>query len=163
MLTGEPRHTDHDDGQLLQRAVDDAFRRNDVEIIRLAQRAASPIVPRIGLLISTVDDLPRLDIGTPDVLKLTRPVSSNVDIFASVNGGDSVRIAGLFRAPIDRVLPPAATKPGLHIRLRAHITYIAEDTVPPQETRDLPDVVYAIYDPAESHDDSRTFVVSVRP
>lgn len=43
IATGEPGHTTHDAGEWLQLAVDDAIRRGDTDVERIAIRAASPL------------------------------------------------------------------------------------------------------------------------
>ena len=151
MTTGEPRHLDHDDGELLQAEVDAAVARGDKEIERLARRAAVPLLARVTAPVSTVDDLPSLSIEMPPVLKLTELRGQTADIFASLDGGDLVplgRFTGGQSSQINRVLPGSA-HPGLHhLRLRAHITYSGSPDLVP-EIRDLPEIVYAIYDPAD--------------
>lgn len=49
MMTGDPLHTDHGSGIWLQAAVEHAFARNDTQIMRLAQRAARPLLPHIRI------------------------------------------------------------------------------------------------------------------
>src|SRR4026207_2022296 len=44
MITGEPRHTSHDEGQWLQPEVNAAIAAGDAEITQLAQRAAIPLI-----------------------------------------------------------------------------------------------------------------------
>src|SRR5215204_4134370 len=61
IATGEPRHTDHDAGQWLQFAVDEAIARGDREIERLAIRAASPLVAFVTPPVSSTREL--LSIG----------------------------------------------------------------------------------------------------
>jgi hypothetical protein len=150
MLTGEPRHTSHDDGQWLQAEVDAAIARGDRTIERLAQRAAVPFLAFISQPVSSIDGAPSLSIEMPKVLTLRRPVSYRAVLFASLDGGELVRV-GMFTGSrggtIRTLLPAAASAPGLHhLRLRANITY--DRAALPREVRDLPELVYAIYDPA---------------
>jgi hypothetical protein len=91
MLTGKPLHNTHNDGVLLQAAVDNAFARNDREIIQLAQRAASPIVVRVLSPVASTRDLPGLELKRIDVLKLPQPVTYTAHVFVSVDGGEIVR------------------------------------------------------------------------
>ena len=164
IATGEPRHTDHDEGEWLQRAVDAAVRRNDTEIIRMAQRGAVLLVPRISRPVSPVSEPPGISIEIPAVLKLPSTVPHSVEILASLDGGNAVRLPRALHkgGRVGRILSDVAERPGLHhVRLQAHITYLgAEGSVPPPESRNLREVVYAIYDPAARHYDSRTFVIS---
>jgi hypothetical protein len=167
MLTGEPRHTSHDAGEWLQWAVDAAAGRGDVEVERLARRAAVPLVVRISSPVSSAADLPTLSIDMPSVLRVREPVTYRAEIAISVDGHAWVAI-GTFAAPssrsvrVDRVLPVPAGQPGPHhLRVRARITW--DSGAFPAETRNLPEIVYAIYEPqAGSRFDARFFVDSAR-
>jgi hypothetical protein len=148
MTTGEPRHTSHDEGQWLQAAVDAAIARGDVEVERLARRAAVPLLASVSAPISSHPAA--LSFQSPTVLKVPAPASYRADLFVSVDGEDAVRIGshpGMRSTNIDGLLPQRASRPGLHhLRLTAHITY-APGSGLPAETRQLPDIVYGIYDP----------------
>jgi hypothetical protein len=152
MMTGEPRHTDHDDGQLLQAAVNEAIRQGDAEIERLARRAAVPLLARVAVPVSPTTELPSLSIEMPEVLTVkNRPVPV-AEVFAAVDGGGLVsigRFTGSSGTAVNRALPAPAAQPGLHhIRLRARVTWPASAGLAP-EMRDLKEIVYAIYDPAD--------------
>ena len=62
MITGEPRHTSHDEGQWLQTEVSAAIARGDAAITRLAQRAAIPLIAGAGTPVSTLGNNPSLTI-----------------------------------------------------------------------------------------------------
>jgi hypothetical protein len=166
MRTGHPVHTDHGEGLWLQRAVDRAIARNDRQIEELAQRAASPLVALAGPPVRPLAEAPpMIGVQRSDVLKLPRPVSYTAKIFASVDGGPmlesgSAPAKGGTSTPVG--LPAAASSPGLHhVRVQAHIVYTGAGPVPPPEAWDLPDVVYAIYDPsAAERFDARVFLES---
>ena len=153
MTTGEPRHTNHDDGQWLQAEVDAAFARGDAEIERLALRAAVPLLARVTAPVSSIRELPALSIEMWPVLKVPRPATYTAAIDASVDGGELVTIDTLTNgrgASIGRFLPAAASLPGLHhLRLRATLTFASGSGLA-VETRDLPELVYALYDPAST-------------
>ena len=166
MITGEPRHTSHDKGQWLQAEVSAAVARGDAEITRLAQRAAIPLVAHALTPVSPLGSNPPVTIEMPVVLTLPTPVVYRADLFASVDGGElvpagtvsSVRGSG----SLDWSQLQSAKKAGLHhIRLRARIVY--ERSNLSAETRDLPEVVYAIHDPeAEAGFDTRFSVASAK-
>lgn len=147
ITTGEPRHTDHDEGEWLQAAVDAAIARGDVAVERLAQRAAVPLVARISAPVSRTGTAPALSFETPTVLTLPRPVSYRAELFVSVDGGESVRL-GTHPGLLDtqKLLPQSAHASGLHrLSVTARITYSAGSNLP-AETRHLPELAYAVYD-----------------
>lgn len=155
IATAEPGHNTHDAGQWLQLAVDDAIRRGDGEIERLAIRAASPVTARISAPVSSMENPPGLEIGTQPMLKVPRPIGYAVQIVASLDGGEFVQVlqgrSGKgwgFR--VDKGLGTAAAQPGFHsLRLRAHLTFgdpAAQESPSWSEVRDLPQQFYAIYD-----------------
>jgi hypothetical protein len=166
IITGEPRHTSHDEGQWLQAEVSAAVARGDAEITRLAQRAAIPLVARALTPVSPLGSNPPVTIEMPIVLTLPTPVTYRADLFASVDGGELVpagKVSSVRRnGSLDWSLLQSAKKAGLHhIRLRARIVY--EPSNLSAETRDLPEVVYAIYDPeAEARFDARFYVASAK-
>jgi hypothetical protein len=147
MTTGEPPHTSHDEGQWLQAAVDAAIARGDVELERLARRAAVPLLAHVTAPVSSHP--PGLSFQSPTVLKVPTPASYRADLFVSIDGEDAVRIGshpGMRSSNISALLPQSASRPGLHhLRVTAHITYAGSGL--PAETRQLPDIVYGIYDP----------------
>jgi hypothetical protein len=162
MLSGDPLHNSHDEGAWLQAAVHDAFARNDQEIIRLAQRAASPIVVRVMSPIASTTSLSGLELKRIDVLKLPQPVTYTAQVFASIDGGELVPFAVNSRTGGQSVtMPEQAKLPGVHhLRLQARIVYSGRG-MPPPETRNLPEVTYALYDPAvEQSSDARLFLRS---
>ena len=63
ITTGEPRHTNHDEGEWLQHAVDEAIGRGDRGIERLAIRAAAPIVARVSRLAAAHPELVELELN----------------------------------------------------------------------------------------------------
>ena len=169
LTTGEPRDVAHDDGELLQEAVSDAIRRGDVEIERLAMRAAAPIVVRVSRPVASVQSLPALDIDASVVLKLARPVAYEAQILASVDGSELVPIGSVKSGArgggrIDTGLPRSAAAPGFHrITLRARVAFVPRDErlTPWTETRELPDVAYALYDEnSRNHADVRAFLLA---
>jgi hypothetical protein len=162
MLAGDPLHNDHDEGEWLQAAVDAAYARNDQEIIQLAQRAASPLVVRVSSPIASTTSLPGLELKRIDVLKLPQPVTYTAEIFASIDGGELVPFAVNSRTGGQSVVMPEQAKlPGVHhLRLQARIVYGGRG-MPPPETRNLPEVAYALYDPAVNQSsDARLFLRS---
>jgi hypothetical protein len=166
MLTGEPRHTSHDDGEWLQSAVDTAIAQGDAVVERLARRASVPLLVRVSSPVSSVRKLPALVVDMPMVLKVPAPVSYRADLSASVDGEELTSV-GTFRGAsstnIGILLPQPAMRPGLHLlRVTARITYAVGSNLPP-ETRHLPAIVYAIYDPdARSSFDAGYFLDSAR-
>jgi hypothetical protein len=150
MTTGEPRHTFHDEGQWLQAAVDAAIARGDAELVRLARRASVPLLARVWSPVSRTGQAPALSFETPTVLKLPTPVSYRADLFVSLDGGPVLRLGtypGLSTTDIRQKLPASANHAGLHhVRVTARITYSAASNLPP-ETRQLPELVYGVYDP----------------
>lgn len=151
IATGQPRHISHDEGEALQTAVTAAIARGDRQIERLAQRAATPLVATISPPMGEVGWPPSLSIEPFAVLSLRRPVPYQAEIFASVDGG-RLRRVGTFSSGsgsggvISRLLPEHARTAGLHhVRLRAHVVY--RKNALPREIRDLPELVYALYDP----------------
>lgn len=162
IATGEPRHTSHDDGQWLQSEVDLAFARGDVEIIRLAQRAAAPIVARVTMPASATTSSVPLTFWTRPVLAVRPEIPYRAAIWISVDGDEPVQLGTLtpnLETGLNPQLPEAATRAGLHhIRVTARVTFPAASGLPP-ETRVLPDIVYARYDPdAATPGDARLFV-----
>ena len=155
IATGEPHDVGHDDGELLQESVDDAIRRGDAQIERLATRAATPLVVRVARPVASVQAPPSLDINASSVLKLARPAEYTARIEGSVDGGRFVQLATVksganSNARIDT--GPArrrALAPGFHhISLRARLRFTPPDGQATEwtETRDLPSVAYAVYD-----------------
>jgi hypothetical protein len=160
--TGEPRHASHDEGEWLQAEVDRAFAVNDVEIIRLALRAAAPIVARVNAPASATNQPLQLMISTDTVLQLRTVVDYDAELWASVDGDESVRLGALARdqrAVFDAPLPVVAKSAGLHhLRIEARMTFQGRMAFP-AEIRQLPDILYARYDPnAKTGIDARVFI-----
>lgn len=165
MITGEPHHNDHDEGQLLQLAVDDAIRRGDRDIERLAVRASAPVMVRIGAPVSSLLNLPALEVTSRRVLTVPTPVSYEAAIFASVDRQEytpvgTAKTGRSWGARIDTLLPPHALQPGIHdLRVRAVLTFGGADSSRAwTETRDLPALTYALYDRDATANDARAFI-----
>ena len=166
IATGEPRHNSHDDGQWLQEEVDRAFAQNDAELLRLAKRAAQPLVVSLSSVISSTRSLPWLSVQTLPVLAVRGGGQYRADLVVSVDGGEAVRLAmppaGSNGGIIDELLPRQASIPGRHtLRFTAQLTF-ADQTLG-VETRELPEVVYGIYQ-ADSVDAAsvRSFIDAAR-
>lgn len=162
MQTGEPHDTEHGEGAWLQAAVDIAFTAKDHEIIRLAQRAAAPLVAHVTTPVSATRDLPGFELRHRMVLRLQTPMQVTADIFVSLDGGDFVHVGAAPPAGTSRSLslPPAALAPGAHhVRLQARIVYKGNGEVPPPETRTFSELTYAVYDPERrTPADARIFI-----
>jgi hypothetical protein len=152
MLTGEPHQTSSDEGQLLQLSIDDAIRKGDAEIERLAVRAAAPLVAEVTRrpLIEAGQPV-RLNVGTRQILKVPRPIPFEAVIYFSVDGHDYAEAGSLTSTKGSAVtadLPKHALALGPHhLRVRARITYGGQSSNRWTEARQLPDVTYAVYDP----------------
>jgi hypothetical protein len=162
MQTGEPLDTEHGEGAWLQTAVDIAFVARDQEIMQLAQRAASPLLTHVASPVSSIRERPAFEVRHRNVLRLAAPVTAEAELFASLDGGELVPVGRAPRAgtSMSLPLPPGALAPGIHhIRVQARIVYKGKGDVPPPETRNLPELTYALYDP-ERHaaDDARMFI-----
>jgi hypothetical protein len=145
-------HTNHDDGEWLQMAVTDAIKRRDRAIERLAIRAAFPLRARIGRPVISSDSSVAVEIDTQKVLDVPRPVPFAAQIFAAVDGGDFVHLGDTGSGKsqwfnIDKSAASAVTVPGYHsIRIRARLAFDAGKSAGWAEVRDLPPLLYAIYD-----------------
>jgi len=104
IATGEPRHASHDDGQWLQSEVDLAFARGDVEIIRLAQRAAAPIVGRVTMPASATTSSVALTFWTRPVLTVRSEIPYRAAIWISVDGDEPIQLIAIFQQIIDRLV-----------------------------------------------------------
>jgi len=99
-------------------------------------------------------------------LTLPALVAYRANLYASVDGGELVPVGTAASdkryATLDWSLLESAKRTGLHhIRFRAEITY--DRSRLPAETRDLQDVVYAIYDPtADTNLDTRYYEMSAK-
>lgn len=169
IATGEPRHTDHDSGESLQLAVDEAIARGDREIERLAVRAASPLSAFVSRPVSSTSDLPSISLAAGSMLRLSHPIPYRAQIYASVDGGEFVRTSVVHSGKsegitIGRALPGPAGMPGFHVvQLTAHLTFRGTTqsgaAAAWTESRTLPPVFYGLYDPvAESSAPMRALV-----
>lgn len=167
IATGEPRHSSHDEGQWLQQEVDRAYALNDAELLRLAKRAANPLVVRLDSLIRPTTSLPWLSVRVMPVLAVRGGGQYQADIMVSVDGGEPVRLE-MPRHPafeggfIDRMLPSQASAPGRHtLRITAQLTFA--DPALGVETRELPEVTYGLYQPESADAASvRSFIDAAR-
>lgn len=163
MVTGQPCHSTHGEYPWLQRAVHEAFARNDVEIMRLAQRAAVRLVAFASRPVATVNDT-ALYVRKIDWLTVPSLPRYTLDVFASWDGGEMRRIEAFGKGDTVIARPPGleASRPGFHhVRVAARIVFEGpEGAVPPEEIRPLRDVVYAIHDPAAEQQDVRAFLFS---
>jgi hypothetical protein len=150
MTTGEPADTSHDDGQLLQQAVDTAIEQGDPEIERLAVRAATPLVPSVGPLL-WFDQDPNYRIAPSRRLRVRVPVRYVARVDLAVDGGEfheagTVTSELEWSSPISTSLPPSAREGGAHtIRTRVHMTFGGQDGPRWMETRELPVITYGTY------------------
>jgi hypothetical protein len=155
MISGEPRHTDHDLGQRLQEAVAAAIAGGDRDLERLAVRAAAPLIVTVTRPVSPVSDLPFLSIDSFDTLRLPRPVAYRARVFASLDGAPEALVATVESGSGGRVtrvpvlFGERAAVPGVHtLRLRADLTFAkAWGQAGWTETRLLPSAFYALYLP----------------
>jgi hypothetical protein len=167
IATGEPRHSSHDEGEWLQQEVERAFALNDAELLRLAKRAANPVVVSLSPVISPTTSLPWLSVRPVPVLGVRNGGKYQADVMVSVDGGEPVRL-GTPSHPafdggfLDEMLPPQASAPGRHtLRLTARLTF--DDRTLGVETRELPEVAYGIYQPESTQDASvRSFIDAAR-
>ena len=167
ITTGTPRHASHDEGEWLQRAVEEAIRRGDGEIEQLAVRAAAPLTAHITRPVSSIDDPPSLEVDAQDVLTLPRFVRYVARIYVSLDGGALVAVADQPSGRSSAIqlrtrLGADSAKPGLHhLRIRAELAFGVPDHPSWTEVRDLPELFYAVYDLlAPTPDDLRKFIYS---
>lgn len=165
IATGEPGQNTHDEGEWLQLAVDDAIRRRDTEVERLAIRAAAPLTARMAAPVRSTDSVPSIELNAHTVLKLARPIAYSARVYASLDGREFVKVLELVSgkggsARIDTRLGTAAAQPGFHqVRVRAHLTFGGRTETTWTEVRDLSPLFYALYDMgAASPADARRFV-----
>ena len=166
IATGEPHHSEHDEGDVLQRALDRALRQDDPELEQLAMRAAASIVATVIRPIVTTDQMPPLHIAARVALKLPHSVAYTADIYGSLDGAEPVLLGridcGKASFDLSRSLPVSARVPGPHhLRLQARIIFQVSDgtAAPDPEWRNLSELVYAVYDrEVERPDDARLFV-----
>jgi hypothetical protein len=163
--TGEPHHDSHDQGEILQRAVMAAIAQHDAEVELLATRAAVRVSARIVRPVIAVTDTVPLGLSARFALKLPRQVRYDADVIASLDGGDTIHLGRIAADEetfeLAKALPWTARVPGAHhLRLRVLLTYEG-DAAPPPEYRDLPELVFAVYDSErESFADARVFLFS---
>jgi hypothetical protein len=156
VMAGEAPHTNYGEGHRLQTAVNAAFERGDSPVIRVAQRAARPILSSASAPVGTVADPPAITIDSLTVLELRRRVTYSAEIFLSVNGAAFVhagRIDAQDRPTTSLKIASAPRTGGVHhLRFEAYMTYGAAGSDLPNEIRRLADVTYAIYDPISGGD-----------
>jgi hypothetical protein len=150
VLTGLPKHLDHDEGQDLQEAVTVALAANpnDADVARAAVRASFLVVPHVSPVIS--DAMPSIAVDMLQPFKLPWKITADAVIDASVDGS-AWRQAKTFAPnamgmiPIDELFP-RASRQGFHVvRLRASLSFHGGPAfLPPSDTRELPPVMYGI-------------------
>ena len=161
--TGEPRHSDHDEGEELQAALTAALSgTRDDDLRWLATRAAVPIVAQIARPLSPIGDPGSLELRADAVLTLPWPVDFIADIDARVDGAQwspirQIRSRNASGGRLDALLPAPALRPGFHdVELRARIRYATlPDGMPSEEVRRLPSVHYGVWDAAHPLDAGR--------
>src|SRR5262245_7995909 len=151
--TGEPHHASHDDGELLQRAVNAVLAQRDEEVELLAIRASAVVRAQIGRPVIASDETVPLWISARVALTLPRPIAFRAHLTASLDGGKTVQLGSVnsdhTTFDLTSALPWTARLPGAHhLRLRALLTFEGGHgaLVPQPEYRDLPELVYAVYD-----------------
>jgi len=150
VLTGFPKHLDHDEGQDLQAAVTAALAANpnDSELGWAAVRASFAMFAHVSPVFS--DGLPSIDIDMLPALTLPWKITADTTIDASVDGSEW-RHAKHFppnaigMIPIDKLFP-RASRPGFHVvRLRTTLDFHGGPAfLPPSDTRELRPVIYGI-------------------
>jgi len=153
IASGPKGHATHDDLEWLQLEVTDAIKRRDTAIERLAIRAASPLRARIVRPVSGSDSATHIEVDAQKVLTVPRPVAYTARIFASLDGAEFVRLGDVQSENsehfhVTEALGPAAVVPGFHtVQVRAQLVFgRTESTTPWTETRELPRLLYAVYD-----------------
>ena len=158
--TGEPHHNTHDAGELLQKAVDAALQYANPDVERAAIRAAAQITASVARPVVTPDSQP-VGFSARLALNLPRSVTFTAEISGSIDGGPLVLLGHVQPGAATWFeLPAAAQLPGAHhLRLRAYIVYegSGDAALPEPETRDLPELAYAVYDPSVAAYDARVF------
>jgi hypothetical protein len=164
MLTGEPFDTSHDDGQLLEWAVNAAIEAGDSELERLAIRAATPLIPSASPLLWADQD-PIVSISPNPVLHLRRSIPYEARVAIALDDGP-FRTVG---TATDRrqltagrdILLASASAPGIHsVRARAQFIFGGSEGPSWTETRELPLVTYASYRRDVADDRLRLFIES---
>jgi hypothetical protein len=152
IVSGEPRHVDHDEGEELQAALSAALPQADADLKALATRAAIPIVARIAHPLFNASDPEALDIRAARILTLPWDVSFTATIEARSEGAAWRRIARVASGQnsgdrLDRILPRTWLSPGFHdLDLRARIEYdAAPGAMPAEEVRPLPSLHYGVW------------------
>jgi hypothetical protein len=128
IATGEPHHSSHDQGELLQRAVNAALAQSDEEVALLATRAAALLSAQVARPVIAATETVPLAISSRLALNLPYPVDYKAEIVASVDGGETVRLghirfqSGYVRAgervAVDRTAarrPPSAAAGARHV------------------------------------------------
>jgi hypothetical protein len=168
IATGEPHHGTHDEGDVLQRALDRALQQQDPELELLATRAAVSIVATVTRPIVTSDEGAPIRIAAQVALKLPRPVRYAAEIFCSFDGAPPVFLGiveqGRESFDINRALPVFSRVMGPHhVRVWARVVFQGSDggPVPEPEWRVLEELAYAVYERELDHPaDARLFIYS---
>ena len=165
MLTAEPRHNTHDEGEWLQAEVERAVARSDEQILQLARRAASPLIVRISSLVGSTGSLPWISIESVPVLTVPGQSAYRAQLFVSVDGAAPAVVGTYFEGlitggPMDRLLPAGASAPGIHrLQFSARLTF--SDGSMAREDRTLSEILYGIYDAdSRSMSDPRVLIAA---
>jgi hypothetical protein len=170
IASGEPHHNTHDEGDVLQRALDRALEASDPPLDQLATRAAASIVAMVTRPIVATDEHAPLRVSARVALKLPHVVRYEAEIFASLDGAQPVFLGTVEaeRESFDlaRSLPEFSRVMGPHhIRLWARVVFHESGggPVPDPEWRVLQELAYAVYDRDLDHPaDARLFIYSPR-
>lgn len=170
IATGEPHHGTHDEGDLLQRALDRSLQQSDFELEEVATRASALVLGTVMRPVVASDQTPPLRVGARVAFKLPHPITYSADIFGSLDGEQPVFLgrveSGQESFNLGQSLPLSARWPGPHhVRLQARIVFHDSDTAraPDPEWRNLQELVYAVYDgTVDRAGDARLFIYSPR-
>jgi hypothetical protein len=112
-------------------------------------RAAAPLRVTISNPVSTVDSPPSIEVAARNVLSVRGAVPYTATIYASLDGGDFVEVwtqrsgkGGGFR--LDTRLGDTRRTGDHHVRVRAHLSFGTAGKSSWTETRELPDLLFAI-------------------
>lgn len=143
--TGQPVHTDHDEGELLQRDLDQLLRSPDEELSETARRAAAPIVTQVNPPIARPSGLPYVSVSARAILKRPAPEKFQAAVAIAVDDGPfqafCILKPGASCGKNLQEFPAAARSAGFH-RLRFQAAVRHEDGT--QEIRMLQPLSYGI-------------------
>jgi hypothetical protein len=170
ITTGEPHHGTHDEGDVLQSALDRALQQHDPELDQLATRAAASIVATVTQPIVTTDQQAPLHVAARVALKLQHPIRYSAEIFCSLDGAQPVFVGTVEQErqsfDLGRSLPAFSMVMGPHhVRLWARVVFHESDggPVPDPEWRVVAELAYAVYDrEVDIPGDARLFIYSPR-